>query len=174
MLECSIAVDVPASSAVWCVGVDHDEAERVCEIRVLGALEVSLGSSRAVMDCHNQSRICFDGGRSIHEHASVGWIRTKVGDLLQRSSSRIGADRCEREDEQVQEGRKRHLLQGGCGVMQSQIFVGCPNPKHLREVQERPSGTVRTGKYPGTNTAKEPQAASWTRSQAHPEQVGVV
>jgi len=93
------AVDVPASSAVWGVRVDYDEAlELVRKVGVLRAAEVRLRRTRAVVDSDHQSWSGDDIGRFIDEGTNPSRVAAEVEeflDLVLSSQDANGVDETE-------------------------------------------------------------------------------
>lgn len=94
--EGSVGVDIPASSAVGGVRVEDDEGlVLVGEVGVLGAAEVRLGSTRAVVHCDDQSRVGDDASRLVEVHPHIGGVGAEAVDLLQLVLGSEGAADCE-------------------------------------------------------------------------------
>jgi len=87
---------IPASSRVGCVGVDNHEAlVRVRKVGVVGASEVGLGGTSAVVHGDDEGGVRHETSGLVLVHLDVGGVAAEVGNLNQlvlSSESAHGAD----------------------------------------------------------------------------------
>lgn len=81
MRQGRLAADVPARPAVGALGVDHDEALLVGELRIWRAIIVRLGCPGAVVDCDDDGWVRCKLGRDVDVHLGPRSIGTEVGHL---------------------------------------------------------------------------------------------